>query len=206
MTGNEMRRLLIEAMPRIAAARDELRDLDAAIGDGDLGITIGDGAIAVAEALERLPTEALPAEVVRTAGVSLARANPSTFGTLVGSALMAAARELGDAVDPSNVDLLRAAQTGAATIQDRGKAQLGDKTVLDALIPSLAAASSPGEDPLAAALTAARTGVDATRALTSRRGRAAWVGERSVGHPDPGAVAYVRVLEALAGSRLAQGE
>ena len=66
MTGDELRLLLIGALPRVAAARDELRDLDAAIGDGDLGVTVGDGSLAAAGALSALPSEATPAVVLRT--------------------------------------------------------------------------------------------------------------------------------------------
>ena len=78
MTGDELRVLLMAALPRVAEARDELRDLDAAIGDGDLGVTVGDGALAAATALADLPPDAAPATVLKTVGMTLARTNPST--------------------------------------------------------------------------------------------------------------------------------
>ncbi len=201
MTGDELRRLLIAALPRMEDARDELRDLDAALGDGDLGITVGDGAAAIVVALDALDPGATPAAVLRAAGSTFARANPSTFSALVAGALLAAAKELGDATDVDAGAGLRAATVAAESIATRGKSAVGDKTVLDALVPSLAAAEADPERALDAAVDAARTGVGATRDLVSQRGRAAWIGERTVGHPDGGATAYLRLLEALAVER-----
>jgi phosphoenolpyruvate---glycerone phosphotransferase subunit DhaL len=197
LTGDELRLLLVGALPRLAASRDELRDLDAAIGDGDLGITVGDGAVAAAAALAELEPGATPAVVLRTVGLTLARANPSTFSALAMGALLAAAKELDDDATVDGESGLRAAQAGAASIATRGKSAVGDKTVLDALVPSLDAAVADAEAPLTAAIAAARAGVESTRDLVSQRGRAAWVGERTAGHPDGGATAWVRVLEAV---------
>jgi phosphoenolpyruvate---glycerone phosphotransferase subunit DhaL len=201
MTGDELRRLLIAALPRLEDARDELRDLDAALGDGDLGITVGDGAAAVVVALDGLDPGSTPAAVLRTAGSTFARANPSTFSALVAGALLAAAKDLGDATDIDAATAIRAATVAAESIATRGKSAIGDKTVLDALVPSLAAAGADPGRALGAAVDAARTGVEATRDLVSQRGRAAWIGERTAGHPDGGATAYLRLLEALAGER-----
>jgi dihydroxyacetone kinase len=90
------------------------------------------------------------------------------------------------------------AQQATAAVEKRGKSALGDKTVLDALIPSVRALeAATSEEGLAAMITAARKGIDDTTPNISRRGRAAWLGERAQGHPDPGAVAYLRFLEAL---------
>lgn len=94
----------------------------------------------------------------------------------------------------------KAGRIAAQAIATRGKSGVGDKTVLDALIPSLDAAGATADDPLGAAVQAARAGVEATRDLVSVRGRAAWVGERTRGHADPGAVAYLRLLEAFVSS------
>ena len=202
MTGDELRRLLIAALPRLEAARDELRDLDAALGDGDLGITVGDGAAAVVVALDGLDPGSTPAAVLRTVGSTFARANPSTFSALVAGALLGAAKDLGDATAVDAEAGLRAATVAAESIATRGKSAVGDKTVLDALVPSLAAAAEADPDrALDAAVDAARTGVEATRDLVSQRGRAAWIGERTAGHPDGGATAYLRLLEAIAAER-----
>jgi dihydroxyacetone kinase-like protein len=145
-----------------------------------------------------------PATVLRTAGAAVATANPSTMAALVGGGLLAAAKAVGEA---ASIDRRLAAQALAAveqSIATRGKAAVGDKTILDAIAPSRAelesgrtSESATAEAVLDAMVAAARRGVETTAGLQSRRGRAAWLGERSIGHPDPGATAYLRFLEAL---------
>jgi phosphoenolpyruvate---glycerone phosphotransferase subunit DhaL len=89
-------------------------------------------------------------------------------------------------------------QQAVPAIAKRGKAEVGDKTVLDALVPSVTALeASTSDESLGAMIAAARKGTEDTTASVSRRGRAAWLGERTIGHPDPGATAYLRFLEAL---------
>lgn len=197
MNGDELVRLLDAALERLATHRDELRDLDAALGDGDLGITVGKGCDAVRERLRGLADPA-PAEVVRAAGLAFAAANPSTMAALVGGALLAGAKALGDVTGLGHSEALALTRAAADSVAARGKAGPGDKTLLDALLPSLdaLAAASPG-DALAAMIDAARRAVTDTAALQSRKGRAAWLGERSAGHPDPGATAFLRLLESL---------
>jgi phosphoenolpyruvate---glycerone phosphotransferase subunit DhaL len=197
MTGDELRALLGRVLPDLAESREELRDLDAAIGDGDLGITVAEGAAAAVTALDALPTGATPAEVIRAVGPAVARANPSTFAALIAGALLAAAREVSDAEAIGTREAILIGRTAAAAIAARGKSAVGDKTILDALVPSLDAAEGDPSDPLRDALAAARAGLEATRDMTSRRGRASWIGERTRGHLDPGAAAYVRFLEAV---------
>jgi len=201
MRAAELVTLLGDALPRLAEHEGELRDLDAALGDGDLGITVRAGANAVTAALAVLPADATLAVVVKTAGTAFAAANPSTFAALVGGGLLAGSKTLVDVESMDRADALRLARAVADRIAERGKAQLGDKTVLDALLPSLDTLEA-AEGDAAAVVTAmaavARERVAATEALQSARGRAAWVGERSVGHADPGATAYAILLEQLA--------
>jgi dihydroxyacetone kinase-like protein len=200
VNGSALRALLGDALLRLEDSRDELRALDAAIGDGDLGITVAGGAKAVRQALDsEQPTE--PAAVLRCAAKSFAKANPSTMSGLAAAALLASAKEIDGATDLDRALATQLAETSAATIVARGGAQLGDKTILDALLPSIDALREAPADSaaaLAAMTKAAQAGVDATTGLASQRGRAAWVGERSVGHPDGGATAYLRLLESLA--------
>lgn len=203
MNGEQLRALLVDALPRLEAAREELRDLDAAIGDGDLGITVAGGAAAAAAALRDLAPDPSPTEVLKVCAKSLAAANPSTFSALVAGALLAGAKELADTTDLDRPAVVRLLQAGTSRIQERGKAQLGDKTILDAMIPSLATLVQSRTDrsnTLRDMISAAQGGVEDTTGLPSQRGRAAWVGERSVGHPDGGATAYLRLLQALAAS------
>jgi len=203
MNGNDLRALLIVALGRLDAVAEELRDLDAAIGDGDLGITVAGGAAAVRAELMADPGPTSPAEVLQIAARRFASANPSTMSTLVAAALQAATQEIGDAEELDRPLTVRALSVAAARIGKLGGAQLGDKTILDALIPSVSALATADVDSTSALsrmIQAAVLGVESTTGLSSRKGRAAWVGDRSIGHADGGAIAYVRLLEALASS------
>jgi dihydroxyacetone kinase-like protein len=186
------------ALVHLEGCADELRDLDAALGDGDLGVTVAAGSRAVRQALAELDGDVLPAQVLKTAAGAFAKANPSTMAALVGGALLAAARGLGDAEELDRAAAIAVGRAAAESISTRGKAQLGDKTVLDALVPSLDDMESASDAPLAAGVAAARRAVEETRSLQSMRGRASWLGERSKGLQDPGATAYLRFLEGLA--------
>lgn len=197
MNGDGLVRLLDAALARLAVHRDELRDLDAALGDGDLGITVSKGCDAVRERLRGLSDPA-PAEVVRAAGLAFAAANPSTMAALVGGALVAGAKTLGDVTDLRHDEAVALTRAVTDSVAARGKAEPGDKTLLDALLPSLdALATAAPENALATMVDAARRAVADTAALQSRKGRAAWLGERSIGHRDPGATAFLRLLESL---------
>jgi dihydroxyacetone kinase len=192
--------LLDGTLERLTAARDELSDLDAAVGDGDLGITVAEGACAVRAHLTEMNDDPVPAHVLRTAGTAFANANPSTMAALVGAALFAAAKKLGDVPTINRAEAVQIAESAAACIGTKGKSEVGDKTILDALVPSMHALRDAGEDPAATLremVSAARSGIERTTPTVSRRGRASWVGERGAGHPDPGATAYLRLLEAL---------
>jgi len=198
VNGDQLVVLVQTAMPRLAAAQDELRDLDAALGDGDLGITVSKGSEAVALAVSALAHPS-PAAVLKAAGSAFASANPSTMAALAGGGLLAAAKAVGPDEDLDRDGAIAAGRAVAERITSRGKAQLGDKTVLDALLPSLDALEQGGDDgtALRRMVSAAEQGVLDTTPSVSQRGRGAWVGARGAGHPDPGAIAYVRLLEAL---------
>lgn len=189
------------ALDHLAASHDELRDLDSAIGDGDLGITVSKGAEAIRLKLARLENPTLPS-LLRAAAAAFSTANPSTFAALVGGALMAAAKAVGSD-EPTGRDAVAIGRAAVNSIASRGRSQVGDKTVLDPLaasidvLESMVSRSATGTQALEAMVSQARDAVAATSSLQSRRGRASWLGERSLGHPDPGATAYLRFLEAL---------
>ena len=202
MTGDQLRTLLDRAFEILADSEDELRDLDAAVGDGDLGVTVRGGTNAARQAMRSLPEAATPAEVLRALATAISSANPSSFAALVATALLAAARSVATSQSLTRDDVVTMAQQAAAAVEKRGKSALGDKTVLDALIPSVRAlVAATSDESLAAMVAAARRGIEETTPNVSRRGRAAWLGERAQGHPDPGAVAYLRFLEALQRAR-----
>jgi len=202
MTGDELRALLVAALPGLREHVDELRDLDAALGDGDLGITVDGSVGAALAALEAVPAGTPPSGVLLALAPVIARANPSTFAALSAGGLMAAARAIAGEETVDAAGWIRAGRAGADMIATRGKSAFGDKTVLDALLPSLDAAddvvAARGAGVLEAAIVAARDGVETSAGLVSRRGRAAWIGERGQGSRDAGAVAWLRFLEALA--------
>lgn len=191
-----LRSLLLDVLPKLGTHADELRDLDAVIGDGDLGITVSTGGAAAAAVLAALPADADARSVLRAAGLAFSSANPSTFAALVGSGVITAsdAYARGEHLPEGGAsDLVRAI---AAQIAERGGASLGDKTLLDALEP-LAAALAAGGSAAGVAITVA-SAVDESAAWQSRRGRAAWQQERSIGQRDPGSVAVQRFVELVA--------
>ncbi|MGA7777350.1 MAG: DAK2 domain-containing protein [Paraburkholderia sp.] len=196
----EFREIVTRSLSTLPTHADELRELDAALGDGDLGITVQAGCAAVIKALAALPGEATLAEALVAAGKAFSTANPSTFAALIGGGLLAASKTMAGKEAIGKPEALEIGRAVAARIAERGKSKLGDKTVLDALVPSLdtlEAANGTAAETLAAMIATAEQQVVATTDLQSQKGRAAWVQERSVGHPDPGATAYLRFLEAL---------
>ncbi|KUP97541.1 dihydroxyacetone kinase [Thermobifida cellulosilytica TB100] len=194
-----LRALLLDVLPALPAHAEELRALDARLGDGDLGITVSAGAEAVREALLGLPEDVHAADLLRAAGVAFASANPSTFAALVGTGLLHAAAEVDGVAGPTAADAARITEAVARRVQERGGARRGDKTFLDVLLAVAEALSGTADARSAAeaAVAAAERTVAETRELASSRGRAAWVGQRSVGEADPGSVAVLRFLEAL---------
>ncbi|MDB5785505.1 DAK2 domain-containing protein [Caballeronia mineralivorans] len=200
VTCKKLRDVLTRTLRALPVHADELRDLDAALGDGDLGITVAAGSAAVVKALDVLPEEASIADVLLGAGKAFSTANPSTFAALVGGGLLAASKVVAGKTSVGKAEAVDIGRAVAGRIAERGKSKLGDKTVLDALIPSLdvlASSNGTAAELLAAMIATAQEQVDATAGLQSQKGRAAWVQERSIGHADPGATAYLRFLVAL---------
>lgn len=201
MNGAELNAFLGRVLPAWAAHADELRDLDAALGDGDLGITVSSGANAMLAAVA--DADPAPGGIVLAAAKAFATANPSTFAALVGGGLLAAGKSLDGATEIGRTEALEALTAFAERVMARGKAQRGDKTLLDALLPAIDALAESPEDAapreLAVAMReAAWAGVRETADAVSQHGRAAWVGERGAGNPDPGATAVACLLDAVA--------
>lgn len=188
----------------VRASADELNRLDARAGDGDLGVTMRTGASIVLDLLPALEGSTT-AETLKACGLALARGAPSTAGTLVASGLLRAGREAEtrDPEDPAVTlaALLRAACQG---IGERGKAEVGSKTMLDALVPAAeaaertAAVNASVREVVAAAAAAAEEGARATTTMRAVHGRAGWLAERSVGHEDAGARLIAICLRAAA--------
>jgi len=188
----------------LLAGQSMLTDLDQAVGDGDLGVT----ATKLAEALAAAAADFAPADLgkaIGQVGMALNRAAPSTMGTLMATALMRAGAAVAGKAALDAEDLARMLAAADAGIQARGKAQPGDKTIIDALHPAgeaftAALAQGAGLPAAAAAmLEAARAGRDRVTPLRNKVGRAGWLGERTEGKVDPGCGFAVVVLAALAG-------
>ena len=197
MRSTELIEQIQGSLKEVVEYADELRDLDQALGDGDLGITITLGAGAVIAALAEIPQDASPSEIARTCAKAFANANPSTMAALVAGGLLAGSKVWKDVEDVDIRAAARFVRAAGENIAQRGKTQIGDKTIVDAIMPA-ADALDAGEDGMSgldAAITAAEKAVIDTRSLRSRRGRAAWIQERSIGLQDPGATAMLRFLE-----------
>lgn len=200
MNGKELNHQIRATLAVLVESADELRDLDQALGDGDLGITVTAGSHAVVAELEALGDDATPTEIARTCAKAFANANPSTMAALVAGALLNGSRawEGKEVVGlPEATEFVAAA---GASIAQRGKTQVGDKTILDGIAAATDALRQSSE-PIGATdavVQAAARAVEETTGLQSRRGRASWLQERSIGLPDPGATAFQRLVEAWA--------
>ncbi|GHD05552.1 dihydroxyacetone kinase subunit DhaL [Tianweitania populi] len=188
-----------QAAAAIDAQRDHLSDLDGAIADADHGMTMSLGFRAVTSALAKLDAEVSPSEVFRTAASAFLDAVGASTGPLYASGFLNAAKRLdgSDVLDPAAM-----LEGIAAGIAARGKGSRGEKTMLDVWLPAAEAAQQAlRENPAdlwTYVLGAAADGAESTRAMMAVRGRAARVGERSIGHIDPGAVSALLIVEAMA--------
>lgn len=179
-----------------------LTDLDSSIGDADHGTNMARGMSAVVEP-EALNQGDLGA-LFKKVGMTLVSKVGGTSGPLYGTFFLRAAKEAGTATELDAAGLAAALRAGLTGVLDRGKAQLEDKTMVDALSPALDvldAALAAGQDLARAAAQAAvagREGAEATTPMLAKKGRASYLGERSIGHQDPGATSSQYLLEALA--------
>lgn len=179
-----------------------LSDLDAAVGDADHGINMERGMSAVIAALDEAPPADLPA-LFKKVGMTLVSSVGGASGPLYGTLFLRMAPAFG-ADTAGSAEFAKALRAGVDGVVTRGRAEAGDKTMFDALAPALdaldgALASGTGLAPaLREAATAADRGRDATEAMVARKGRASYLGQRSVGHIDPGATSSAMLITAAA--------
>jgi dihydroxyacetone kinase-like protein len=199
---NVFRAWITSAAGVIETNRDHLTQLDAAIGDADHGINLSRGFTAVLAALDAKQPET-PGAVLLLTGSTLISKVGGASGPLYGMAFRRAGQALGTAEEVDLPALSQALDAALAGVQQLGAAREGDKTLVDALAPAtraLAKAIAEGAaqgDALAAATAAAAEGAAATVSMEARKGRASYLGPRSVGHEDPGAASTVLILAAL---------
>jgi phosphoenolpyruvate---glycerone phosphotransferase subunit DhaL len=183
--------------------RDYLTQLDAAIGDGDHGVNMDRGFDAVGKALAAQGDSLTPGKLLTVAGKTLVSTVGGASGPLWGTAFRRAGRALGDRDELDGQDLVGALQAALDGVVELGAAQPGDKTMVDALGPAIDALSAaldagePLDRALAVASRAAEEGAKATVPLQARKGRASYLGERSIGHQDPGATSAALIMAAL---------
>jgi len=192
MSGADVARVAVAVATELVEARDELNRLDGVAGDGDLGLTMTNAARALIDLAPAL-AEVAEADALRRCGTEIARKAPSTGGTLIAFALMAAAKAGVDPAAPAAERIASYLEAAAASIAQRGQVAAGDRTMLDALTPAAAAvrrvADANGEARTAAneAAAAADEGAKATASMAAKVGRAGWLADRAAGHEDAGA-------------------
>ncbi|WP_328924287.1 dihydroxyacetone kinase subunit DhaL [Streptomyces sp. NBC_00190] len=187
------RRWMAAAAAAVEQEADRLTELDSPIGDADHGSNMLRGFIAVRAALDA-EAPATPGAVLQLAGRTLISTVGGASGPLYGTLLRRTGKELGEAAEVSDDELCKALYAGVGAVALLGGAAPGDKTMLDALVPGVAALNTSYR----AAGDAADNGAQATVPMLARKGRASYLGERSIGHQDPGATSSALLLGALA--------
>ncbi|MGW4039876.1 dihydroxyacetone kinase subunit DhaL [Streptomyces sp. NPDC004778] len=192
------RRWMTAAAASVEREADDLTELDSAIGDADHGSNLQRGFTAVTEVLEK-DAPATPGAVLALAGRQLISTVGGASGPLYGTLLRRTGKALGDDDEVTRTQFAQAFAAGVAAVGQLGGAQAGDKTMLDALLPAAEALATSFDG----AAEAARAGAVATVPMQARKGRASYLGERSIGHQDPGATSAALLVEALAATAAA---
>lgn len=202
-TLEQVRQAIARMAEAVAAQKDYLTELDAAIGDADHGINLERGFAAVRQKLAAAPEQDI-GTLLKTVGMTLVSTVGGASGPLYGSAFLYAGNTAAGREELSWEDVVRMFSAAREAIVKRGGAQVGDKTMLDALAPvveylegTLPDGPPPGVWERCAEL--AHQGQQATIPLLARKGRASFLKERSIGHPDPGATSCYYLIRAIAG-------
>jgi len=194
--------ILTEVAGDFESHAEELRQLDAVIGDGDLGATVELGSRALRDYLVSPDADNI-GQLLGKCGMQFNKASPSTFGTLLASAFMSAGRAVMGKETLSIEELVLPADGAVDGITKRGKAELGDKTMLDCLVPAVEALKkeladgTTTSDALQASVVAAEEGMKATIPMMSKHGRAVWHRENTIGVQDAGATAMYYLIESF---------
>jgi dihydroxyacetone kinase-like protein len=185
---------------RLAASKQYLTELDSAIGDGDHGINMDRGFQAVVAKLPEIGSDSAGG-LFKGVGMTLISTVGGASGPLYGTFFLRAGMAFGEATEVTPELLVGAIRAGLDGVVQRGKASLGDKTMVDAMTPAVEALEAGAADDLAtvlsAAASAAAAGRDRITPLVARKGRASYLGERSAGHQDPGATSTTILFESL---------
>ncbi|WP_119065132.1 dihydroxyacetone kinase subunit DhaL [Aggregatilinea lenta] len=200
LTVHETQEMLVYLCRQMVGYTEVLTEADKAIGDGDHGIGMARGFEAVRQKLEAGSFAALD-DLFKAAGMALITSTGGASGIIFGTWFRGGAKRLGGVTVLDAQGLSAWLVDGLAAVKARGKTQAGDKTMVDALEPaaltSVQVASDPLDEALAAVSEAARTGMEATKDMIASVGRAKTLGERSLGHPDPGALSTYLILKSM---------
>ena len=200
----QLQEMFIAASDRLVESEPLLTQLDRMTGDGDHGIAMMTGFSAVKDTLENMPEFNGIVPLLTQIGTTLIDTIGGASGVLFGTLFISGARQLGHKHAMTATDFAQLFNTGTEAIRQRGQAKLGDKTMLDALIPAsiaLQTAANAGdsvESALRCAATAAAKGVDATKTMLASAGRAKAYADKSIGHSDAGATSSSILINALA--------
>ena len=183
--------------------KDRLTELDAALGDGDLGFVMVRG-VTAAEAAVLTGDDADPGRLLMKAGMAIAKEAPSTMGTLAATGFMRGGKAVAGKESLGTESMASFFDAFLAGIMERGKAQPGDKTVIDALAPAVESLDRDSRnnvclaDALASALDACISGAESTSAMIAKHGRPSYYGDKTIGMPDPGSQFGVLIFRAFA--------
>ena len=202
MNTEKVKSLLAQMGERMEKEKEYLTDLDNAIADGDHGINMARGFAAANEKIAAMP-ESDVGSLLKSFGMALVSAVGGSAGPLYGTAFMRVGMSFGAKTEIGIADFIPAFASAIEGVMMRGKATAGEKTMLDAMIPALdsmkKALEQGSEAPavLQSGVNAAWQGVAYTETIAATKGRASYIGERSIGHKDPGAVSVTYILEEI---------
>jgi dihydroxyacetone kinase-like protein len=198
ITANIFKQALLDIAIRIEQEKDYLSELDRAVGDGDHGVTMSIGWQAITEKLQELEDENNCGEICKVVGMTFLNAVGSSVGPLYATAFLRGGAVIQGKSELGQEDIIHFWVAAIHGIQERGKAQLGEKTMMDTWIPAIEAlqhANNQEKDLLTCleeAVTAGELGMKSTINMLSQKGRSSRLGDRSIGHQDPGATsAYI---------------
>jgi dihydroxyacetone kinase-like protein len=201
LTSGETRQMFLFVAGQIIEQQDILTQADRAIGDGDHGVGMARGFAAVRETLERGQFASLDG-LLNAIGMALLTSIGGASGAVFGTLFRGGARALEDKESFDSAALAIFLQEGLAAVQSRGQARPGDKTMVDVLAVVAPLALSLASQPLSTALPAlvpvAKQAVEDTKTMVAKVGKAKTLGERSLGHPDPGALSMCLIIAAMA--------
>jgi dihydroxyacetone kinase-like protein len=200
-----LKSILNEVVTVMDLEREYLTELDAAMGDGDLGLTMTSGFRSIRDEMDLIDSEDMGIILMKL-GMKMNSTVASTMGTLISICFLKSAQEVKGKTKIDIKDVVQMGKAAVRGVMERGKAKLGERTMLDALYPAVEALSNAMhagktlQEAYDAAYKAAESGVEATKELIAVHGRAAYYKEKTLGRPDPGAVSILFILKGISQS------